>query len=382
MSHPVVDITLLSLKGIAFVDNKQSNPLKIPKLTAVVGFGGSARNMEVGTSMVCPRTGNLMVESHVACTLPRSSPNQQPLIARWSHGGEGAEVSSLEVDEEQQPHVSVALCKQDPRLPAMPVSASNRDSTIVQNISKRVPSIDLLETNSTFGGGREFPVDQGESIMWSQSDAAMPEIIELNVNLRVETDFQNHKFVQKKCCTSKESPSLFSREICDEESSQASLDSIYNIGIAHLVLFGNDGGTTLMDLPLKKLRKRRIDNIVVESNASIRIRVDVYPTGKKRLSKPKHSYLKSLPEASHLYEPNVLEPILRQLKLAEEMRRTKTQNQVVGKKSVPDRNKIFCGVFDNIFLSSRNEDEETLDLKCTSTMDSTIDTTPSMRSIW
>eukprot|EP00547_Thalassionema_nitzschioides_P011010 CAMPEP_0194256330 /NCGR_PEP_ID=MMETSP0158-20130606/36445_1 /TAXON_ID=33649 /ORGANISM="Thalassionema nitzschioides, Strain L26-B" /LENGTH=376 /DNA_ID=CAMNT_0038994977 /DNA_START=166 /DNA_END=1292 /DNA_ORIENTATION=- len=376
MTQPVVDITLQSLKGFSFVDDKQTSDLKIPTVTAVVGFGGSARNMQVGTSIVCPRTGNLMVESRVACTTPRSSPNRQPLVARWNHASEGAEVLSLEIDEEQQPHLSVSLCEQDPRLPAMPVSESNRDSNILQNISNGLPSMDLSETSSHSEQRESSPVDQGGSIIWSQS-AAMPEIIELNINLRVETDYQNNRVVQREVNTLQESPSLLDSETRDEECSQESLDSIYEIGVAYLVLFGNDGGTTLMDLPLKKLRRKTINNIAVEPNASIRIRVDVYSTGKKKIAGPTHKYLKPMPESYQIHEPNMLEPILRQLKLAEDMRREKTRSKCDTKRRrVRDRNKVFCGFVD-MFISNCDDHEEGMDLGCASAMDSTIDTTPS-----
>jgi len=357
--------------------------MKIPKITAAVAFSGSASNMEVGTSLVCPRTGNLMVESHVASTLPRLSPHLQPLLARWNHNGEGAEVSSLQVADCNQPHVSIPVSRQDPRLPAMPVSQSNRDSNIVQKLPKSLHSVQLsdLSTNLEEEENSLGEDDQGQSIIWSQSGAAMPEIIELNINLRVDADYKNDFISQKQGSDlSQETVSLLDSSYSwEDESQDESSDFIYEIGIAYLVLFGNDGGTTLMDLPVKKLKKTFPENIVVERNASIRVRVDVYPKGKEKRMEPKA--LQVFSQEYQLYDANMLEPILHQLKKAEEMRLSREQDRTNVEK-MSGASGVLCGVIE-MFVSGCNDDGGGYAMNRSWTMDSTIDTAPSMRSsIW
>ena len=72
-NEPVVEVTLQSIRGIVFRDGSPTNDhddidndsllLDMPNLTAAVAFTGSASEMEVASSFVCPHTGNLMVES-------------------------------------------------------------------------------------------------------------------------------------------------------------------------------------------------------------------------------------------------------------------------------------------------------------------------------
>jgi hypothetical protein len=153
----------------------------------------------------------------------------------------------------------------------------------------------------------------------------------------------------------------------DEEEKYA--QSIYEVGIAYLVLFGNDPGTTVMDLPIKNLNQHFPGNVIVDSSATLRIRVDVYPTGTKHGNRS--NMLLSPWEAMHqLHDPRVFEPILRQLQLVDEMRATRKdkENKVAPKTKAG----AFCGVLD-LFWSGCSDSGEDFILEHTNTTESTFD---------
>lgn len=364
---PLIEVTLQSLKGVSFTNNRS----RIPKVTAAVAFSGSAADMQVGSSFVCPRTGNLMVESHVATTLPRGKEDSQPLIAQWN--------TSL---EEEQPHASIYLPTQDPRLPAMSVSRSNRDSKIVKTSSSHEqPSLYGSEVS---GPEESFEVyeDQGGSVIWSQSGvgAVMPEIIELSVSLKIDTDFSKHLLGGSGVV--KETPSLL-----DSSDSWDDLDhaeSIFEVGVAYLVLFGNDGGTTLMDLPIKNLKSAFPDSIQVDDSASLRIRVNVYPSGRKppSLAERPASAMSFLQQAYQLHNPNVMEPILRQLKLHESKKsfRRKEYDSKENKVQPPTMLCGMLGVSEMLRLVACDDGGDGMGFARAHSMDSTIETAPSMPS--
>ena len=409
-NEPVVEVTLQSIRGIVFRDGSPTNDhddidndsllLDMPNLTAAVAFTGSASEMEVASSFVCPHTGNLMVESLPAIynnnnnnnnndndnsssytaspsrstrmitqngttdnrspslTQSSSSSNndiQQDMVVRWNECGDEA---LLNVDI--PPHLTVRMNKPDPRLPRLPVSRTNRDSNIVQKRStneihqNHLPALDESDASSECGEvGGSVPHDGTEnnsttdalhgntsrhrpsnddtpsetpvgSVMWSSSGAGMPEIVELNVSLKLDADYilrSSSKKKKKKNNKNRESNATMGRLLSKDDSHDyhdghnynddrdgvadildgsgvggrsrrlrsryepSTIPTVFDIGVAYLVFFASDEGTTVMDLPVKKLQQpsSRLPEgcpIVVEDFASIRIKVDVYPNGR------------------------------------------------------------------------------------------------------
>lgn len=384
-----------------------------------------------------------MVESDSATTiLPHHGPQQLqhqqqhqqqklkqylPLIAQWNDCGDGSYFSNgcgldqqyQQQQQDEQPHVSIQLPPQDPRLPAMSISRCNRDSKIILATStsshdQQQPSLHGSEISS-----QESSLEQQEEdgnaglVFWSQSGAGgavMPEIVELAVSLKVDTESLK-PFNPSKTNTStkrllvggstiKETPSLLdSSESWDEDQDHHLSESIYEVGIAYLVLFGNDGGTTVMDLPIKQLKSKFPDAIRVDDCASLRVRVNVYPSGNKparrcsRNPAPAMGMLRR--QAYQLHDTNVLEPILRQLKVAEEKKGTNTAaTQAVTTKGGPDppagagggdnggaAAAILCGmssVLDFIKSFSCDDGADGVMPRSADSMDSTINTAPSM----
>jgi hypothetical protein len=377
---PLVEITLQTLKGISI----DKSYVRLPKVTAAVAFSGSAQEMRVGSSFVCPNTGNLMVESHCANPLPRmSGDTQQPLIAHWNQSAGGLDVNEFE--EDQQTHISIYLPPRDPRLPSVPVSRSNRDSKIVKNISNDDSKPSVGESDVS---GRISELDikllddeRGGSVFWSQTEAGavLPEIVELNVSLKVDADSlrrQNQVSVGSSAMI-KETPSLLDASDSWDEGSHT--ESIFEVGVAYLVLFGNDGGTTLMDLPIKKLKRHFPSNILVADDASLRIRVDVYPDGKKpkpAKKKRHHSEYHVRRQAYQLHDSKALEPILRQLQVAEEMKAARALPEENVDKQRPRT--LFCGMIDLWKTVACDDHADNIMLAQTDSMDSTLDTAPSM----
>jgi hypothetical protein len=388
---PLVEITLLSLKGVVVT----SSDIRIPSVTAAVAFSGSAADMQVGTSFVCPRTGNLMVESRLATTIAREKSGFQPLIAEWSTSSadddDDDEYENYAYDHDDQPHVSIELPPHDPRLPAMSISRCNRDSKIVATMSSHEqPSLKGSDVSSP---DNSFEDDiHGDSVFWSQSTAGavMPEIVELAVSLKIDTESLKERQQNAKTrlvgggAAVKETPSLLDASDSWDEIDHA--ESMFEVGVAYLVLFGNDGSTTVMDLPIKKLKRNFPDSIQVEDTASLRIRVNVFPNGKKKSSHPYRrgyptSGMSLLQQAYRLHDTNVLEPILRQLKIVEERKKERLE-QSTNKLDDHDPNPpILCGVSGVLEMMRSVQCSDGADgvlLTKTDSMDSTINTAPSM----
>jgi len=445
------DITLQSLKGVAWVsspDDEYQNDDDIPKMTAAVAFSGSASNMQVGTHLVCPRTGNLLVESDMARTLPRgfsssSSSPAHPLIAHWGHEDErgttanGKEENSFKRRSSHPPHLSISISPQDPELPSIPVAESNRDSKIVQNTN--ISTEDLSEEEQIASDSDNID-DKGQSIVWSQTSAAMPEIIEFNVNLKVRSkrkmngadpvgylDNSNaeegYTFSYIDSLFSDEDSLDYSDDECIYEcyhSQDSDEDAaVHEIGVAYLVLYGNHKrGTTILDLPLKRLRgpqDTKLDNIVVDPNSTLRIRIDAYPHGKKgeattpELKTRKNAYqngkkgatasteeeeeeeeeevrtpyLKTKKKMESAY--NAIDNVLREIDLAGDVRKKRLAKTYKSQQSLENQETLLCGAFEmfvsncsssgssngNFFRSiNLDEDDHTF---------STILTTPSTR---
>ena len=442
MMPPLVDVTLLSLAGLSLscqsktVQNEHSPSTKgfaitaseIPKLTAAVSFSGSAANMQVASSFICARTGNLMVESDDAVLVPAQStlsetssallqqssqspvpehPTNLPLVAQWRNSTDSNDFNGGFGD--QQPHVSIRLPPQDPRLPAMSVSCTNRDSKIIVSTStsssndQQQPSLHGSDVSSQ--ESFEEHEHGGASVFWSQSGAGgavMPEIVELTVFLKVDPESWKSKRPNQQSHSSRllvgggtinETPSLLDATDSWDEIEDFHSESVYEVGIAYLVLFGNDGGTTVMDLPIKQLRSNFPDYIHVDpTTASLRIRVNVYPSGKKasrRSSRNPALAMGLLRQAYDLHDRNVLEPILRQLKVSEEMNTCKQaepkkgndENAVPGHGDPPTQAAMLCGLsnaYDFINSVRCDDGADGIMPRRVDSMDSTINTAPSM----
>jgi hypothetical protein len=340
---PLIEVTLQSIKGITYrpeVDD--GNPMldfcnpdgrgcrpKIPNITAAVAFSGSAHDMQVSSSFLCHKTGNLMVESHQAQLLPTTDCQRKsysfPMVANWTH------VHDRDlINEELRPHLSVRVQDSDSRIGRMPLSRMNRDSNIVQssprtpprrNPPHQPPSLDESDVSSNSGDiepqnsleETRSEIRGGTSVVWSASGAAMPEIIELHVSLKVdEYDVK-----------------VWENSESGEHESSEWRETIFNIGTAFLVFFANDSGCTVMDLPIKKNFGAQLDTsgrLTLDENAFIRIRVDVMPQGPSSVTTRQPDFdlysseridASSKVRAEH--DKVVLEPILQQLLKAEKM---------------------------------------------------------------
>jgi hypothetical protein len=121
-----VEVTLCSLSGIVCigghfgddqVEEKEDKEEEVETCaTATVAFSGSARNMQVGSSSLCPVSGNLLVES-------------EPLRSRYEDSGRTLLWAEWKDEEgpNYQPHCTLELRDRDP--PALNVyESSNRES--------------------------------------------------------------------------------------------------------------------------------------------------------------------------------------------------------------------------------------------------------------
>ena len=120
------------------------------------------------------------------------------MIAQWSDSREEDMIK-----QDLQPHLSIRVPSSDSRLPKIPLSCMNRDSNIVKaslkSPSRHLPSLDDSDVSAQSGEMGGFEVDPqtsleectseirgGTSVVWSASGAAMPEIIELHVSLKID----------------------------------------------------------------------------------------------------------------------------------------------------------------------------------------------------
>ena len=379
---PLVEVTLLSIKGIIFRAHDVGTNIMdfchgevsgqgptIPSITAAVAFSGSAHDMQVSSSFVCPKSGNLMVESHPAQLLPPTDYSRTgsfPMIAQWSDSREEDMIK-----QDLQPHLSIRVPSSDSRLPKIPLSCMNRDSNIVKaslkSPSRHLPSLDDSDVSAQSGEMGGFEVDPqtsleectseirgGTSVVWSASGAAMPEIIELHVSLKID----EYEAKNKKNADSDEYdfPSVWR-------------DTIFPLGTAYLVFFGNNEGYTVMDLPIKKTFGAQLEasgRLFLDDNASIRIRVDVMPLGMKEenffhplIDLYSRDMMDASAKARVEHDKRVLQPILDQLKKAEkkinrpkkDIRRSSRRQECRADEKAPREfpgSRIFChmGIFD------------------------------------
>jgi hypothetical protein len=223
-----VEITVQSLTGISVSSDIDENSL----LKASVSFSGSANNMQVGSSILCPETGLLIVESE---PLLMSHCNKQQLEFKWQ-------------TIDQPPHLTVsAICVASAA--KTPLQKANRDSTIVklQDLLDGSSSTKLdesvLSDFSRLTTSLLSARSTNSTAFWSD---AMPDILELN--LRVGDDK----------------------------------------GVAFLVFFGHkdDRGTCLMDLPIRRPANCKMSSCFTDE-ARLRVQVTVVV--------PAHSALGALP---------------------------------------------------------------------------------------
>lgn len=216
-----VEITVKGLTGVALTEDDGEG---VPHYTVGVSFSGSSSHMQVMSSTVCGRTGQLMVES-LPMTLDRTTPGR--LKADWE------EQSNVE-----NPHVSVALPRTDAHGKA-PLTKSNRDSIIIRELDDEEDRyMDITSTKRDGRGGTG-------SAIWSNSGAALPEIVELSVRIRAESGFE-------------------------EEQS----------GTAYFVVMGHeqDKGSYIMELPVKRpFSETPHPSVLLTDEARLRIRVRVTP---------------------------------------------------------------------------------------------------------
>lgn len=289
---PVVEITLQCLGGI--------HCLQRSSVTAQVSFSGSAKDMQVGSSMLCGRTGQLVVES-------------QPSLVGYDEQGIVHWTRTSKRKPAAQPHLTIRLPpNQDPRV-NISLSKVNRDSRLVVKKDyetddddcdlNAVPSLqdesedsdstrsNEAPTKDRVGGAAENTPDDGTvrggSIIWSASGACMPEIVELHVTLLAEGEGSNDD------------------DEFDSSSATTRILSSQQQGIAHLVLYGNDYGTFVLDLPVKKQYMPSstkppspppspLSSVVwMDSDAFIRVQVAVYGPGCQRRQEVKSAMTRS-----------------------------------------------------------------------------------------
>jgi hypothetical protein len=313
---PLVEVTLQSLDGILLRiepsnEHDATDNSQVPHFTAAVAFAGSVDDMQVASSFVCPKTGNLMVESLGATPIVEEEVPEKELtlVARWN----SCEDEEL-LTEDIHPHLSIQMPFRDEWMRKIPLRKTNRDSFIVKDGKRKASSLDESDCSSTVASSLysstdtegEEQIQHGPSVVWSASNAAMPEIIELHISIKLDAD------------------STSSTQV-DGQSSPVWTETVFEVGIAHLVLFGSNEGTTVMDLPVKKnsLCQLPLDGqIIIQDNASLRIKVDVKPAG-SRTSPPSsqhHRFSDSFIDAQHqaFRDKAVLAPIIQQLRDAED----------------------------------------------------------------
>ena len=141
-----------------------------------------------------------------------------PMMAEFQNSEEGPASSLSTLKSSPKAHLRLRLPDYDPKLPSLSVGKVNRNARVVPNS----PSFGDCGTEAsvkTSGTKESSQQSRGPSLIWSANgDAAMPEIVELNLMLRSD-DF-----------------------------------SIVQEGVAHIVFFGNprDSGVVTMELPIKK----------------------------------------------------------------------------------------------------------------------------------
>jgi len=276
----VLEVNIASLEGIGL-----QNPADIrfaregfaPQVTASVAFSGSVNDMEVGSSSVCGRTGQLQVESealHIDQTA-HFSPDQCWLRAEWNDPTCRQKSKALSCSGHAQPHLRVQLPNRTNNLPGAcspDLDQTNRDHSTNRHTTplKRCHSSTSTSTTTRSSSHSSSPVStnsstatsksanlpsttasRGPSVVWSNTGAAvLPEIVELYVRLKSPLS----GFVEE-------------------------------TGVAYLVVFGNeqDRGKFIMDLPIKRppqsLQQHSPDgkgpSLILSDQAKLRVVVKV-----------------------------------------------------------------------------------------------------------
>jgi hypothetical protein len=271
-----VELTVRSLHGIEWQVNSEL-ALEAPPMTATVAFTGSASNMEVSSSTMCARTGRLIIETNAINVDTEQLRQQQPertpmtpspsgstsnsadakditrsfrLVANFCDTEEGrrspplCQISSSSIlGLASRPHLRLGLPPHDPNGPFVPLSKSNRDSRIIlSSCDDTTAWLESEEATSTCSTG-------------SKLTTILPEIIEVHVALRDESE----------------------------------VSGVFQEGIAHLVLFGNQkgNGPCILDLPIKRKMygnpifptdpaSTTLSTMQLEPSAFIRVQVSIF----------------------------------------------------------------------------------------------------------
>jgi hypothetical protein len=228
----------------------------------------------------------------------------------------------------------------------------NRDCNVVHDgdvypSSFQPPSLDESETSSQTPDVAEDKSDvRGASVVWSASGAAMPEIIELHVSLIMDAD---HLATAEEEEASKDSHSRTKWKIPQHETT-------YQVGVAYLVFFGSDDGTTVLELPIKKQLAEHSSSalsnpaVTLDDDAFLRVCVNVIADG-KRLNSPSPQALEPKPYTNDVM---TLEPILQQLRMAhdEHLREVRRHRQQKEETPVQDgRIEMEINQHDSFFCS-------------------------------
>mmetsp|Transcript_20826 Transcript_20826/g.28950 ORF Transcript_20826/g.28950 Transcript_20826/m.28950 type:complete len:410 (+) Transcript_20826:71-1300(+) len=334
-TQPLVKVTLQSIQGISWKPASEEYESKTPNVTAAVSFSGSMSDMQVGSSCVCPRSGNLLVESQ---SVTKLSPLQS---GKSGTSKDVSLVANFDVPEGRnalkKPHLTLRLPVRDPDL-NVPLESLNRDCKILDQPNHQtegMPSLDEsdLSGESIMNNGLLEVDDEarsdvrGGSLVWSASGTGMPEIIELNIALMVEEEIEEKELPTDRY--SLPSPSRASwrstsfRSNANERTKVQTQESKTREGIAYLVFFGHDKGTLTMDLPVKQRLGSKLTNdteqdkseIILEDDASIRVKVVVFPSGKDEEKAANGStYTQSLVDVQNFFETKRFDPILQQLR--------------------------------------------------------------------
>jgi len=400
--QPLVKVTLQSIQGFSWKPGSGENESKLPNVTAAVSFSGSMSDMQVGSSCVCPRSGNLLVESQ---SVNKLSPLQVggnipgknvPLVANFD-APEGR--NSL-----RKPHLTLRLPARDPDL-NVPLESLNRDCKVLEKPNPHeqgIPSLDESDLSSqTSDHSANKPLIDGDnddtqsnarggSLVWSASGNGMPEIIELNIALMVEEDVDEKLAFQRSVSLS--SPSHASWGSVLHRTNTRETTTVHSQeGIAYLVFFGHDKGSLTMDLPVKQRPGTKSfgnselnkSEIILEEDASIRIKVVVFPDGKDDEKTPRGSgYANSLVDVQNFFETKRFDPILQQLRHDAEQRKTDGDNLELEEPKNPtgafctDIN--FLGFLKEFGFQVAGCDKGDYKASSGLSIASTIDTSPSM----
>lgn len=378
---PMMEVTLQSLSGLRCnLPIPNSDSKSPPNVTAAVGFAGSASDMQVSSSFLCGNTGNVVVESKPA-VLPSDVDNTSettcPLLVEWRESERSLSRSFSSTTSSQapaQPHLTIRLPERDHKVPPVPLSKMNRDCNVVKDSNNKKDDPPSLDSSETSSQSQQRPQEQtvdvsehssdvrGGSVVWSASGAAMPDIIELHVSLIMDAK----------------------GESCSKDDYRDQQQTTHQVGIAYLVFFGSDTGTTVLDLPIKKQcmsASHNLSGVSLDDNAFLRVRVHVKPEGesKTKIQMPiKETFFQDMQK---------LEPILQQLHTAHEQDKQQPQDsQKANNEESNSGSRFLCGsgdvgIMDMLKTISgviKNCDDGEGVLRSTDSMGSTIVTSASL----